>query len=253
MQHIEGGFHIRAVILAAGQGKRLNPLTKELPKALIHCAGKTLLGRLIENLESAAPIEINIGLGWKADLIRVYVQTQYPDSNINFIDVPDYEVGPLETLVTTVGVVDEPVIICPVDFVAETGFFQEMIEKHLSESKRFVTIAIDSFKEKGTKLTFSDSGTLLGFNDIQSELGNSGQSAMILIAQPEFFDTCRERRDQGRTLVRDVLIDILEKGDTIHTWHVNGNWFDIDTISDVLHANRVLLAKEPPEVHGIYI
>ncbi|MHA1906178.1 MAG: NTP transferase domain-containing protein [Candidatus Thorarchaeota archaeon] len=253
MHHLEGGFHIRAVILAAGRGTRLKPLTDEIPKALVYCAGMTLLGRLIQNLKDAAPIEINIGVGWNSSVIRDYVETHFPDSHINIINVPDYEIGPLETLVTAVGDVNEPTIICPVDFVAETGFFQEMINTHLSESGRILTIAMDTSKGKGTALSATDSGKLLGINDNHLESAITGQSAMVLIAEPSFIDACRSGRDHGRTRVKEIISDTLTKGDTIQTWNVDKIWFDLDMISDVLQANRTLLSKEIPDIRGIYV
>jgi NDP-sugar pyrophosphorylase family protein len=45
-----GSSIVRVIILAAGQGKRLLPLTAEVPKALLDIHGQTLIGRQIEAL-----------------------------------------------------------------------------------------------------------------------------------------------------------------------------------------------------------
>ncbi len=241
------------MILAAGRGTRMEQLTDDIPKALVQCAGMTLLERLIRNLEDAAPVVINIGLGWKGPLVRDYVQSHFPESSINLINVPDYEIGPLETLVAAAGDVNEPTIICPVDLVAERGFFQEIVDAHISSSGRLLTIAIDLSRGKGTNLTINEDGTLLGIEDTGMDNATPGRSAMVLIVEPDFIKACRTGRAQGLTSVREVIANALLQGEPIHTRTVSTPWFDLDTISDILDANRVLLSKYTSETRGIYI
>ena len=241
------------MILAAGRGSRMGQLTDDIPKALVHCAGMTLLERLVQNLEDVAPVAINIGLGWKGPLVREFVQSHFPDSSINLIDAPDYEIGPLETLVVAAGDVKGPTIICPVDFVAEKGFFQEIVDAHKSSSGRLLTIAIDGSRGKGTNLTINEDGTLLGIGDTGMDNANTGRSAMVLIVEPDFIKACRTGRAQGLTRVREVIANVLLQGEPIHTRTVSTPWFDLDTISDILDANRALLSKYTSETRGIYI
>ena len=59
-----------AVIMAGGLGKRLLPLTKERPKALVKVGGKPIIGILIEQLRDSGFKEIYISLNYKAEMIR---------------------------------------------------------------------------------------------------------------------------------------------------------------------------------------
>ena len=43
------------------------------------------------------------------------------------------------------------------------------------------------------------------------------------------------------------------RGESVHTWTVKKDWFDVDSISTLLQANRFLLTKEKPATVGIYI
>ncbi len=70
---------MKAVILAAGKGTRLAPFNKLLPKPLMPIGKKndgsfkTIIERLIEQLEKAMPDEIIVVVNYKADLIKEYL------------------------------------------------------------------------------------------------------------------------------------------------------------------------------------
>ena len=57
------------MILAAGRGERLRPLTDELPKSLVEVHGQSLLERHLENVRSAGIETVVINLGWLGDQI----------------------------------------------------------------------------------------------------------------------------------------------------------------------------------------
>ncbi len=61
---------MKAMILAAGRGERLRPLTDETPKPLIKVAGKSLIEYHIENLAKAGIKEIIINTAWLAEMIH---------------------------------------------------------------------------------------------------------------------------------------------------------------------------------------
>lgn len=61
---------MRAMILAAGYGKRMHPLTLSKPKPLIEVAGKPLIVYQIEKLAAAGYSEIVINHGWLGEQIE---------------------------------------------------------------------------------------------------------------------------------------------------------------------------------------
>ncbi len=58
---------VRVVILAAGQGKRLLPMTTEVPKALLDIGGKTLIERQVEAFAACGIKEFTVIVGYAAD------------------------------------------------------------------------------------------------------------------------------------------------------------------------------------------
>jgi choline kinase len=63
----------RAIILAAGQGKRLLPLTEARPKCLIELSGRTLLAWQLLRLQAAGVQEVVIVTGFRADAVEAEV------------------------------------------------------------------------------------------------------------------------------------------------------------------------------------
>jgi MurNAc alpha-1-phosphate uridylyltransferase len=61
---------MKAMILAAGRGERMRPLTDALPKPMIAVAGKPLIRHHIERLCAAGVREFVVNLGWHGDMIR---------------------------------------------------------------------------------------------------------------------------------------------------------------------------------------
>jgi len=61
---------MKAMILAAGRGERLRPLTDTTPKPLIKVAGKSLIEYHLNNLAKAGITEIIINTSWLADKIH---------------------------------------------------------------------------------------------------------------------------------------------------------------------------------------
>jgi len=64
---------VKALILAAGMGKRLKPITDRIPKTLIKIEDKPILGHILDNVKKCGIDDVVIVTGYKHDLIRNYV------------------------------------------------------------------------------------------------------------------------------------------------------------------------------------
>ena len=78
----------KALILAAGLGTRLAPITNDRPKSLVPVNGKPILLKQIENLKSNGIVDITIVSGYKANVLEAAVHEKYPD--IKIVESVDY-------------------------------------------------------------------------------------------------------------------------------------------------------------------
>ena len=70
---------MRMIVLAAGQGTRLRPLTDDRPKCLVPLAGKPLLEWQIETARAAGISDITVIGGYRADQLAKYPVTVVPN------------------------------------------------------------------------------------------------------------------------------------------------------------------------------
>ena len=75
---------MKVMILAAGYGKRMLPLTKTIPKPLLEVAGKTLIQRNIEALLNEGFEEFIINTSYLGSMIKNHVNQKFPSTKINF-------------------------------------------------------------------------------------------------------------------------------------------------------------------------
>jgi choline kinase len=80
----------RAIILAAGRGQRLHPLTSATHKGLVEVGGATLLGRLVVDLAANGVDEITVVTGHCADAVEAYLLEMHPAIRFEFVHNPDF-------------------------------------------------------------------------------------------------------------------------------------------------------------------
>lgn len=81
---------MKAVILAAGRGKRLMPFTENSPKCLVRVGGKPILFYQLSTLQKYGINDVVIASGYKEDSIREYVAKAFPEFKTIFVSNPEY-------------------------------------------------------------------------------------------------------------------------------------------------------------------
>lgn len=157
---------MKAMVLAAGLGTRLRPLTDHRPKALVEIDGRTLLEITLTRLREFGIREVIINVHHFADMVVEYLK-----SNENF--GMRIEVSREEVLLDTGGGLkkagwfflegseglDEPFLLHNVDVISAIDF-QRMMEWH-KESQSLATLAVQE-RETARYLLFDEETQLCG-------------------------------------------------------------------------------------------
>src|SRR5579871_4275085 len=153
---------MRAMVLAAGLGTRLRPLTDDRPKALVTVAGRTLLEITLARLRSAGTNDVIVNVHHFADMVIDYLA-----ANKNF--GMHIEISREPVLLDTGGglkhaewffqngIASEPFILHNVD-VLTTIDFGRMVDFH-KQHNALVTLAVQA-RETSRPLLFDAEGKL---------------------------------------------------------------------------------------------
>lgn len=82
---------MQAIILAAGMGKRLGELTKNNTKCMVEVNGQKLIDRVLTFLSHLNLNRIVIVVGYQAQNLVQYIENQYSNLNIEFVENPIYD------------------------------------------------------------------------------------------------------------------------------------------------------------------
>lgn len=195
---------MKAMILAAGLGTRLKPLTDKIPKALVSVDGKPLLEHVIQKLKSHGFDEIIINVHHFAEQAIDYLEEQ---NNFGIkIEISDER----EKLLDTGGGVKKaswffddgkPFLVHNVDIISDTDL-TALYRQHLYSE----TIATLSVRERKSSryLLFDDKYVLCGWKNI-----TSGETKLPRLANSSF----KELAFSGIQILSPLILDLLPDKD----------------------------------------
>ncbi|MHA1383187.1 MAG: sugar phosphate nucleotidyltransferase [Candidatus Helarchaeota archaeon] len=241
------------MVMAAGIGKGLRPITELIPKPLIPIANRPLIEHFILNFQKIEIKEIIILVGYLNQKIKDYFAKKSTKThNIKIIDAKNYEKGPLYTLDAIRNQnVEEDFILGPADLFFDPKILSNLIRFH---KKGSISIAIDSSRpeKEGTKVfTYSESrlnlknkilkiGKIAGFrNNILKKPGSSALAIPLIICTPKIFRYIDKCLANNQSKVISALNLYIEKSNPFNFIDLpKYNWFDVDSLSEILRVNK---------------
>jgi len=118
---------MKAVVLAAGKGVRLRPLTDKIPKVMVEVKGKPLLGHVLARLVDAGIEGFEIIVGYKKEAIMEYFGNVFAGLPINYI-AQEEQLGTAHAVALAEGRVQGNFIVVNGDVLVEGALFKKLME-----------------------------------------------------------------------------------------------------------------------------
>lgn len=157
---------MKALILAAGLGTRLKPLTDRIPKALVKIGDKTLLDLTIERLKSAGATKIVVNIHHHGEQIIRHIAERYAPGEILISDERNELLdtgGGLRQAASLFTATCEPILIHNVDILHNA----DLKAFYAFGSKLPVTLMV-SQRETSRYLLFDETNKLMGWTNVKT-------------------------------------------------------------------------------------
>lgn len=238
---------MKAIILAAGVGSRIRPLTDNTPKSLLMVGGKPILERMISHIESVGIKEILIITGYLEDQIKNFVAEKFPHLDIEFIRNDKYS-----STNTGYSLMLAKDFVNGDDFVkfdADVVFEKEVLAR-LINHPHSTCLSIDKnihLEKEEVKVICDENNKVLKVGKKLDPKLSKGESIGIEKISKEagalLFDILTEMMKDEKNhneYYDDSYTTLVEKGIPFHAVDITGlKWVEIDTHEDYQHANTL--------------
>lgn len=234
---------MRAVIPAAGIGKRLRPYTLEVPKVMISLAGKPLLGHILDAISLSGLTSISVIVGYLKEQVEDYVKGSYSHLRLDFPFQAERK-GLGHAVLQGLEDKEEDVLILLGDTIFDVNFD----DFRSREKNAIAVVRVDDPHRFGIAEVAPDmvvSRLVEKPDEPQSDLALAG---MYYIKDQRILKAALEKliaddiTTRGEYQLTDALQLMIEQGDDIEAVEING-WYDCGTEESLLESHRFLLEQ----------
>uniref|UniRef100_A0A7C5LAA0 Nucleotidyl transferase domain-containing protein n=1 Tax=Caldiarchaeum subterraneum TaxID=311458 RepID=A0A7C5LAA0_CALS0 len=235
---------LKAVVLAAGYGKRLMPLTANRPKHVLPIAGKPLINHTLEALAKAGADEIGVLLGYRSEEI-VEALKKFDGARLEYIYQEEIA-GTGAALRECRGFLagEEHFLVVYGDLTVTAEVVLELVDFFRRNMLDGVLAAVEVEETGPYGVVETRDGLLARIGEKESRRGpiNAG----IYILGGEVFDELEKTRPsiRGEIELTDALNNLAAKGRRLGVkMFGKGWWFDIGRPADYLAANHTYIRR----------
>lgn len=238
---------MQAVILAAGVGSRLRPLTNYKPKTLVRVNNEPIIKFILDSLIINKIDKIIICTGYESKIVN-YCKQNYPNIDLEFVYNKDYDVtNNMYSLYLAKNFINDDFILMNADLVIESDIITGMINhpgsligvkkgKYIEESMKII-VEGNVVKGISKKIKKEDAyGTSIDIYKIEKKYKKIIDEELIRVIE-------REKDLQQWT---EVMLNNLFSSDKLiaNPYDIGDKkWFEIDNIDDLSEAEKLFNSK----------
>ncbi|MRR16568.1 MAG: phosphocholine cytidylyltransferase family protein [Deltaproteobacteria bacterium] len=233
-----------AIILAAGEGTRLRPLTETAPKCMIKVCGKSILENALNLFADKGVENVRVVIGHLASVVREQIGSPYKGMNIEFIENAEFATtNSMYSLHLGLSDLREATWILEGDVFFEPAVLAKTVRHEISWFVDALRKDLD-----GAYISFNDEHRAISLNiirDLKLLTGQQGKSIGLLHLNSIGTEHFKKWLEQGvsagqQNLYYDLIVGPHFGEASVEIVDVGGlKWFEIDNLTDLENANKL--------------
>ena len=237
---------MKAIILAAGEGNRMRPLTYNRPKVMLPIANKPILEHLLIEAREAGIREFVFIVGYHDEQVRNYFGNGEKWGVTIDYCTQKKQLGTADALKTTESLIDGNFLVMNGDIIVSQKDIRSLAQR---SDTTLSVIEVEDSQDLGV-VELSQGKVAHIYEKVEkppSRMVNAG----LYLFTPDIFDAISQtpKSPRGEYEITDSLQLMIDKG-----YHVSyqeiGCWLDLSYPWDLLPANESLLAETEPQNRG---
>jgi len=241
---------MRSIILAAGVGSRLKPLTDNSPKCLTEVNGKSILINMLNNLKNSGILQTRIVVGYLGKKIKERIGDNFKGMSIDYVKNKDYnKTNTSYSLLKGLKGLDEEILILEGDI-----FFEEKLLREFLRTPYLNSTAVQKYNPHldGSFVEIKNNLVVDWIHktarDSNFQIQDKYKTVNIHKFSADFVRTILKpglekhvNLSEGTEPLEYVMQDIvLKKIGIIHPFEVGSlKWFEIDNIEDLKLSEKI--------------
>ena len=245
-----------AVVLAAGEGTRLRPLTENRPKPMLSAGNRPILEHVLDALVEAGIEQLVVVVGYRRTRVQEHFGPDYRGVPIEYA-IQEKQLGSGHALLQARDATADPMVVVNGDCVIESGPVEEVIERFEAGDGSPVMAVLerdDAHEYGGVRLDDGEITTLV-------EKPAPGEfrliNAGIYAFEASVFDAIEgTHRNAGELVLTDTIGKLMDGG-RVNGVKTDGIWVDATYPWDLLEVTSEVLANgrvsEPARADGVWV
>lgn len=232
---------MKALILAAGLGTRLRPITDTRPKSMVEVNGKPILFKQIDNLLENGVEDITVVAGYKSEMMIEEINKSYKGIKIIINDIYDKTNNMYSAYLALDHMYNNEFLLMNADVYYDSEILKELIKE---EYKNAIVVETGIYNDENMKVSYNGE-RLLGISKGIVELDAYGVSIDVYKFSKEgskvFYDKVKEFINDKKELNQwtEVALNEVLKLIEFKPCPLMGKWVEIDNYEDLIKAEGI--------------
>ena len=239
---------MKAIIIAGGEGKRLRPLTENIPKPMVKIGGKPILEHTINLLKKHGVTEIILALCYLPQpIIDYFGDGKSFGINISYtFENPNTPLGTAGAILPSKDFINNTCIVTYADTLRDLNITKMLEEHRLSKSVATLNVYKHTGENFKSSIVFDDNKKLVKFEELEKSTtlkeGFVWSNGSFYIIEPEIISYIK--KDTPTDFARDVFPNLLKDEKIVSVFPSTEYFIDIGTLETLERAEQDIKDKK---------